>query len=126
MRIISHSLIGAWTFDLVLALIVALYIVPPLIRYLRTRTSDSRVYKFAGIDVLSQDRRLRVVLYSILIGTTSHVLVDIPYHGGSPVLYPLASIPFPLDGILLWKIFAQGVIFLAFFYLAYKYWWTRP
>lgn len=126
MRIITHSLIGAWTFDLLLGLIVALYIVPPLIRYLKTRTSDPRVYKFAGMDVLGQDRDLWVVIYSILIGTTSHVLVDIPYHGGSPVLYPLDSIPFPLDEILLWKIFSQGVIFLAFLYLAYKYWWARP
>ncbi len=124
-RIITHSLIGAFTFDFVLALLAALYVVPRVIRYFKRTSSDPRGYKFAGIDVLEQRGSLLVIAYSILIGTTSHVLLDILYHGGSPVFYPLPSVMFPLAEVLPWEIFTHGTILLAFVYLAYVYWWRR-
>ncbi len=122
-RILTHSLIGAFTFDFILALIAALYVVPRVIRYYKRTSPDPRGYKFAGIDVLEQRGSLSVIAYSILIGTTSHVLLDILYHGGSPVFYPLPSVMFPLDEVLPWEIFAHGTILLAFVHLAYVYWW---
>ncbi|MCK4950056.1 MAG: DUF4184 family protein [Thermoplasmata archaeon] len=122
-RIITHSLIGAFTFDFVLALVATLYVVPKVIRYFKNTSSDPRGYKFAGIDILEQRGSLPVIVYSILIGTTSHVLLDILYHGGSPVFYPLPSVMFPPDEVLSLEIFAHGTILLAFVYLAYVYWW---
>ena len=122
-RYLTHSLIGAFTFDFILALIAALYIVPRVIRHFKSTSSDPRGYKFAGIDILKQRGSLSVTVYSILIGTTSHVLIDILYHGGSPVFYPLPSVMFPLEDVLLWELFSHGIILLAFTYLAYKYWW---
>lgn len=122
-RIITHSLIGAITFDLILALLASLFIVPKIIRFFKERSSDTRVYKFAGIDVLGQRERPSVMIYSILIGTVSHVLLDILYHENNPVFYPCGDVIFPLVDSILLDIIAHGIVFLAFFYLAYNYWW---
>jgi hypothetical protein len=76
-RYLTHSLIGAFTFDLALGLIAALYVIPSVIRYFKRTSPDPRGYEFAGIDVLEGRGGLPVTVYSILIGTTSHVLFDI-------------------------------------------------
>jgi hypothetical protein len=122
-RYLTHSLIAAFTFDFVLALIAALYIVPLIIQYFKRSSPDPRGYTFASVDVLSPRKPLSITVYSILIGANSHVLLDVLYHGGSPVFYPLPSVLFPLEDVLIWELLSHGIILLAFVYLAFKYWW---
>ncbi|MFQ6107103.1 MAG: DUF4184 family protein [Thermoplasmata archaeon] len=122
-RVVSHSHIGAFTFDLMLALLAPQLIVPRIISYFRRHSSDPRAFRSAGIDVLEQRGRLPVVTYSILMGTTSHVILDILYHASTPVLYPLPNVIFSLEGVLPYEVAAHGAISLAFTFPAYKYWW---
>jgi len=122
-RAITHSLIGAVTLIFLLALVLSLFVVPRIIRFLKNRYSDVRFYKFAGIDVLKQRGKLNVITYSVLLGTTSHVILDVFYHRINPLFYPFGNVALPFVDSFTWKIITQGIIFLVFMYIAYKYWW---
>ncbi len=90
-RGLTHSLLGAVTLDLLLGLLVGYYIFPYLVQFFMKRSDDVRWYTFAGHNILKRKKHT-IIVYSTLIGTVSHVLLDVPFHTTSPLFWPLGSV----------------------------------
>jgi membrane-bound metal-dependent hydrolase YbcI (DUF457 family) len=86
-----HSLLGAVTIDLAFALLFAYLVAPPLISWFVGWVEESKVKFFAGVDVSAGPSRFGVSVYSALIGTVSHVLIDLFSHTRNPLLWPWDS-----------------------------------
>ncbi len=119
-REITHSLIGAVTVDLALALAGTLFVVLPLFRWLKKKNEGLAF--FAGMD-MTERKGGKVMVLSALIGTVSHVTLDIFYHARNPLLYPMQPIRlFPdLETLNIARLIIDVTLILAFLYIFYKY-----
>ena len=100
------------------------HLVPGMLRYLKNKYKDKRFYSFANIDILEHRGSILVIIYSALIGTVSHVTLDLFYHESNPIFYPYGSTAFLFfNDIVLSKIIITVITGGIFCYLAYKYWW---
>jgi len=122
-RVATHSLLGAVTIIFLLGFVVSVSIVPAILRFFKNRYSNPRFYTFAGSDILAQRGNKIVVAYSVLLGTISHVIIDVFYHSVNPLLYPFGNVAIPLADSIVIRLITHVVITLVFVYLAYKYWW---
>ena len=125
-----HSYYGAVTIDIALTLFIAYLIVPHFGRWLRKRHRDGKSrakwYMFAGEDVLRAPKYHGWAIFSALLGTLSHVTIDLFTHEYNPVFWPYRLSKYdnlmPFDDYMLSSltfITALGAIIL---YMLLKYW----
>jgi len=81
-RGLMHSLVGAFTLDMLLALLITLFLYPLLV---------SGIFKLDKKGVSEKCRFSSMLLLSALVGTLSHVLIDSTMHEYNPLLYPFMS-----------------------------------
>jgi membrane-bound metal-dependent hydrolase YbcI (DUF457 family) len=127
-RGIMHSLLGAVTVDVLAVMLIVLFVVPPVGRWVKARSKE-RWHIFAGVDVTLAPQNILWALASALIGTLSHVLIDMFTHEYNPIFWPYRTdldinwMPFP-DSFLssLAFMIPLGAIALS---MAVRY-WSRP
>jgi membrane-bound metal-dependent hydrolase YbcI (DUF457 family) len=127
-RGLMHSLLGALTFDILAVMLIVFFIVPPVGRWVR-RHSKERWHIFAGKDITKAPTNIAWALFSALMGTLSHVTIDMFTHEYNPILWPYFTqhdinwMPFPDPALssLLFMV-PMGVIVLG---MALMY-WTKP
>jgi hypothetical protein len=126
-RVITHSLLGAVTIDLLLGAVGAIVILPVLINFIRKRSADPRVYTFSGVDVIKDRPGKLVILYSVFIGILSHLFIDLFYHRGTPLFSSYGSYEILINNdIQLTGYFIRPVLIFGFLMLAYFHWFKLP
>jgi len=124
-RSLSHSLLGAVTYDLALA-VLGILLARRLLSWL-DRIHPSTLWRWYGGLDFRTPRAWSVVIASAVVGTVSHVLLDLPFHHDNPLFFPFGEtihndrdldllLPYPLAHIL---------VALLFLVLLYVHWW-RP
>jgi membrane-bound metal-dependent hydrolase YbcI (DUF457 family) len=89
-RMVLHSLLGSATIGTFLALIVTVRVYPPLV---------SRLFHVDKKRVESKCKLSFTMVFSVLVGILSHVLLDVTNHPYNPVFWPLlpsTATPSPL------------------------------
>lgn len=76
---ILHSLIGALTIGLLLAVLVVRYVYPPVVGF---------VFNLDRSELLENCRITPLIVISAAIGILSHILIDIPFHWYNQILWP--------------------------------------
>jgi len=87
-RGVMHSLLGAFTIDLAFTLLFAYLVAPPLVAWYVKKVGDPSQAKFAGGDFSARPSRFGVAVGSALLGTVSHVLIDVFSHDRNPLFWP--------------------------------------
>ena len=82
-----HSLLGALTFDIIVVLIFALLVIPPIGRWFKRNTKHNW-HLFAGVDVTLAPTNIAWALASAGIGTLSHITMDVFTHSFNPIFWP--------------------------------------
>lgn len=77
-----HSLLGSVTLDTFLAVMVTIFLYPSLVSW---------IFRVDKKEVAEKCRLSRLLVLSTLIGSLSHVLVDITNHEYNPFFYPFTS-----------------------------------
>ena len=93
-RMILHSLLGAMTVGLVLAVAITVWIYPTL---------ASRIFPISKLRVKERSSLSVSVAFSCLLGLLSHVLLDVTNHDYNPVFWPLLTLnetPSPITPFL--------------------------
>jgi membrane-bound metal-dependent hydrolase YbcI (DUF457 family) len=127
-RGLMHSILGALTVDVLVVMVFVFFVIPPIGVWMK-RKSREKWHIFAGVDFMRAPNNLMCALLSALIGTLSHVLIDMFTHIYNPILWPYYTwrninwMPFP-------DIFTSSLIFIIPMgiiatVLALRY-WTRP
>jgi len=112
-RMILHSLLGSATIGTFLALIVTVRVYPPLV---------SRLFHVDKEKLESKCKLSFAVVFSVLVGNLSHVLLDVTNHPYNPVFWPFRSaiattspiyfaIGYPLGS--LWMQIIMGALLVA-------------
>lgn len=83
-----HSLVGALTVDLLFALAYAYWVAPPLVAWFAAKYPGKGYGLFASKDISAPPRSLAWSAASALLGTVSHVLIDLFSHVRNPLLWP--------------------------------------
>jgi membrane-bound metal-dependent hydrolase YbcI (DUF457 family) len=98
--------------------------VPRILVYLKEKYKDKRFHTFAGVDILENRGPIPTVIYSALIGTVSHVTLDLFYHARNPIFYPHGDTAILFFNDLdISRIITTVITGGIFCYLAYKFWW---
>ena len=127
-RSIMHSILGAFTLDLIIVLITTIYIVPIIIKYMDRKIENKKVFLFSKTDLRQHKTNTKVIVYSGLIGTVSHVLIDIIHHPYNPLTFPIENYySFNLilfNNLQLANILVNGGSALLFIIMIY-YWYLK-
>lgn len=125
-RSVSHSLLGALTYDLGLALLGIHLVARPLLYWLDRKWPSSLWSRYAGLDYRTS-RPWRVVILSAAIGTLSHVLLDVPFHSVNLLFFPipLNVVIFPTEYGVLASYLGHAIVGVFLVYLLWVNWW-RP
>ena len=86
-RGIMHSILGALTIDILIALLIVYFFVPPIGRWIKRRSKE-KWHIFAGVDVTRAPTDPLWALASAGIGTLSHVFIDLFTHEYNPIYWP--------------------------------------
>jgi len=126
-RGLMHSYLGALTVDILATMVFVFFIIPPIGRCLKRR-SRNKWHIFAGEDVTLPPRDLMWALGSALIGTLSHVTIDLFTHTYNPIFWP-HNLQTEYNIILFGDVLTSTLIFVVPMFiiavvLALKY-WTR-
>jgi membrane-bound metal-dependent hydrolase YbcI (DUF457 family) len=92
-RGVMHSFIGAVTIDLVFTLLFAHFVASPLIQWVREKYPKDGYHLFAGVDTSERRMSKGAVVCSALLGTVSHVLIDLFSHEANPLFWPWDPTP---------------------------------
>ncbi len=84
-RMVLHSILGSVTIGTFLALIVTVWVYPILV---------SRLFHVDKKKLESKCKLSIAVVFSVLVGNLSHVLLDVTNHPYNPVFWPFIS---PID-----------------------------
>jgi membrane-bound metal-dependent hydrolase YbcI (DUF457 family) len=90
-RSVMHSLLGAATVDLLVTVLVVIYFVPWFLRYLDGKVKDKRYFMFAGTDLRTHKTMMGAIVGSALLGSFSHVLIDVLHHPYNPLTFPFSQ-----------------------------------
>ena len=120
-----HSLLGALTIDLAFTLLYAHFVAAPFIRWLASKYPAEKMHMFAGIDTSQQRQSVGWLVGSALLGTVSHVLIDLFSHDRNPLFWPwdmgegLNLMPFDK---LTSSILMHALAAVLLFFVVLKYW----
>jgi len=78
----THSLLGAVTLDTFLALLITIFLYPVLVSW---------VFNLKKKGVAEKCRFCGMLVFSALIGSLSHVLIDSTMHQYNPLFYPFMN-----------------------------------
>jgi membrane-bound metal-dependent hydrolase YbcI (DUF457 family) len=81
-RMILHSLLGSATIGTFLAVIFTIRVYPPLV---------SRLFHVDKEKVKSKCKLSFALVFSVLVGNISHVLLDVTNHPYNPIFWPFRS-----------------------------------
>ncbi len=127
-RGLMHSILGALTFDILVALFIVYFIVPPIGRWLKRRSKE-KWHIFAGVDVTKAPRDPLWALASAGIGTLSHVFIDMFTHEYNPIYWPYRTDMdinwMPFESYTTSTLVFTVPLFIIILVLALRY-WTRP
>ena len=127
-RGMMHSILGALTIDILIALFFVYFIVPPVGRWVKSRSKE-KWHIFAGKDVTRAPTDPLWALASAVIGTLSHVFIDMFTHKYNPIYWPYKTdmdinlLPFESD--ITSTLVIAAPMFIVVLILALRY-WTRP
>jgi membrane-bound metal-dependent hydrolase YbcI (DUF457 family) len=102
-RGLMHSLVGAVTVDVFLAVAVTIFLYPSLV---------SLIFKLEKKDAAEKCCFSGMLLLSAFVGTLSHVLIDATNHEYNPLLYPFNSESF--DALVLLGNWVLAAIIVQF------------
>jgi len=120
-----HSLLGALTIDILIVLIIAYFLVPPIGRWFKKHIKHDW-HIFAGIDVTRAPTNPAWALLSAGIGTVSHVILDIFTHDFNPVFWPsIQNVSWLLFGVSLESMLVFTVPLAILFLVTLTLFWTR-
>ncbi|MCK5310292.1 MAG: DUF4184 family protein [Thermoplasmata archaeon] len=127
-RGLMHSYLGAFTFDILVTMLFVFFIIPPIGRLVK-RHSKEKWHIFAGVDVTRPPKDLMWALGSALIGTVSHVTIDMFTHTYNPIFWP-NDLQTTHNIILFGDVLTSTLIFVVPMFiiilvLALRF-WTRP
>ena len=88
-RSIMHSLLGAFTIDILIVVLATIFIVPWLLKYLDGKIQNKKIFKFSSFDLREHKSSTGIIIYSGLIGTVSHVCLDLINHTYNPLTFPV-------------------------------------
>jgi membrane-bound metal-dependent hydrolase YbcI (DUF457 family) len=86
-RGLMHSVLGALTFDILVVMFFVFFVVPPVGRWVKVHSRE-RWHIFAGVDVTRAPNHLGWALVSALVGTLSHITIDMFTHAYNPIFWP--------------------------------------
>ncbi len=95
-RGIMHSIMGVVTVNLVLTLLTARTLIPRIAIRLENRFPHRGWRRFAGWDFVADQKRLPVAAFSGIVGGLTHLVLDLPGHGDTPLLWPWRNVSFSL------------------------------
>ena len=127
-RGIMHSILGALTIDILIVLLFAYFIVPPIGRFIKRRSKE-KWHIFAGVDITRAPTDPLWALASAGIGTLSHVFIDMFTHEYNPIYWPYKTgldinwMPYENAGTS--TLIFTVPLFIIILVLALMY-WTRP
>ncbi|MBM4249873.1 MAG: DUF4184 family protein [Euryarchaeota archaeon] len=128
-RLFMHSLLGAFTLDLLLAVALTVWFVPPLLRWSEPRIANKRLFSFAGVDLRTHRTGMAALAGSALAGTVSHVLLDVLHHPYNPLTFPLSQY-YGFNLVLFGDLTISGIIMqggmLVLLTLMLHFWWWSP
>jgi|SRR3990172_1233482 len=124
-RDLSHSLLGAVTYDVGLGL-AGVLVARRLLHFLDRIHPSPLWSRYGGRDYRT-GRPWRWVVLSLMIGSLAHVLVDLPFHWQHPLLFPFGErlVLFPAEQAFLVDRVTIVLFGSLFLYLLYVNWW-RP
>jgi hypothetical protein len=122
---VSHSILGALTYDVVLTLVACRFVVRPLLAWL-DRVRPSLLWnRFGGLDYREPKPRTWTIM-SAAIGTLSHPLIDLPFHTVTTLFFPGPRVRLLTEDYSFLIGTLSALIFgPAFVVMLYEYWW-RP
>jgi len=114
---IMHSLLGALTFDAVLAVLAVYLLYPALAGFWEGRFGTRWVH-FGGVDVGDVDKLHRVIA-GVYLGVVLHISVDFLTHSSMPYLWPYAGpvSTFSFAGNFWWTILVNIMLLIAILFL---------
>ena len=128
-RLVMHSLLGAFTVDLILTVALTLWLVPPLLKMFESRMENKRLFNFAGVDLRQHRTSMGAVARSALLGSVSHVLLDVLHHPFNPLTFPFSQY-YGFNLVLFNDLTLSGIIMqgsmLVLLPLMLYFWWWRP
>jgi membrane-bound metal-dependent hydrolase YbcI (DUF457 family) len=86
-RAMMHSYLGALTFDVLVTLFIVYFLVPPVGRWFKGH-AKTKWHIFAGVDVTKAPTDPLWALLSAVVGTLSHVTIDVFTHPYNPIFWP--------------------------------------
>ncbi len=128
-RLFMHSLLGAFTLDLLLAAALTLWLVPPLLKWLEPRIANKRLFVFTGVDLRAHRTTTAALAGSAMLGSVSHVLIDVLHHPYNPLTFPFPQY-YDFNLVLFGDLTLSGIVMqgttLALLTLMLYFWWWRP
>jgi len=128
-RLFMHSLLGAFTLDWLLAVAMTLWLVPPVLKWFDTRMENKLLFNFAGVDLRQHRTSTEAMAGSALLGSVSHVLVDVLHHPYNPLTFPFSQY-YDFNLVLFNDLTLSGIIMqgstLALLALMLYFWWWKP
>ena len=123
-----HSLLGAVTLDLIIVVLATLFLVPIALKFLDSRFNNKKLFQFNGLDLRTHGTSTGVIIYSGLIGTLIHVLLDLFHLPYNPLTYPFEEYyNFNLvlfNDLFIANVLVQGVTGVLFFVTIY-FWYLK-
>jgi len=104
---VLHSLLGAVTIGLVVAVALTVYLYPPVVSY---------VFRINRKTVAGKCRFSASLVASCLIGIVSHVFVDTLHHEYNPFLFPFSQSSF--DALVLFGDWVQATLVMHVVFIA--------
>jgi hypothetical protein len=124
-----HSLLGAFTIDLLIAVALTVWLVPPILRWLDKKIQKKQYFIFSGVDLRTHKTGLAAIVGSALLGSVSHVLIDVLHHPYNPLTFPFSQY-YGFNLVLFNDLTISGIIMqggtMAALAAMLFLWWLRP
>lgn len=128
-RWVMHSLLGSVTIDLLLTVVLVIYFVPWMMKYLDGKVDDKGYFTFSGIDLRKHRTTMAAVVGSAMLGSVSHVLVDTLHHPYNPLTFPFPQY-YDFNLVLFGDLTSSGIIMqggtLVMLISMLYYWYLKP
>jgi membrane-bound metal-dependent hydrolase YbcI (DUF457 family) len=127
-RSIMHSIIGAFTIDFIIVIGITLYLVPFLLKYLEKIFKNKNIFMFSKTDLRNHKTSYNILIYSTLIGTVSHVFIDLFNHYYNPLTFPFEEYYFfnlvLFNNLRYANIVLHGLVIILFILMIY-FWYLK-